>query len=166
MTTLLPIEAGPEMAALQRFHRDVSWRGVIEAGRQGPGSPRMVGIGKGVHRQIQDGRWIVADYTQDQFTDDGALVLTWQMHWVCGWSPALSAYVATAADNYGRALTLRGYIDGDVLKFETESGDVRFRLSWDASQPEAIVWRNEGSADGGVSWFLVEEYVCTPLPAN
>ena len=35
-----PISAGPEMAALGRFYRDVTWNGVIRADGMGPGTPR------------------------------------------------------------------------------------------------------------------------------
>lgn len=38
----------------------------------------------------------------------------------------------------------------------------RIRLTWDASDPTAMVWRNEASTGGG-SWSLIEEYRCTPV---
>ena len=38
-----PITPGPEMAALARFHTDVTWTGTIEAGGMGPGTPAMTG---------------------------------------------------------------------------------------------------------------------------
>ena len=59
---------------------------------------------------------------------------------------------------------LRGRIDTDRLVFES-TGDppVRIRLTWDASDPATIVWRNETSTAGG-PWSLIEEYRCTPLP--
>ena len=66
-----PIPPGPEMEALARFHRDVTWTGSIEEGGMGPGTPAMTAIGSGTHRLIQDGRWIVGDYEQDQFLLDG-----------------------------------------------------------------------------------------------
>ena len=34
-----PIAAGPEMRALGRFYRDVTWKGVIHEGGMGPGTP-------------------------------------------------------------------------------------------------------------------------------
>jgi len=34
-----PAAAGPEMAALGRFYRDVTWKGTIRAGGMGPGTP-------------------------------------------------------------------------------------------------------------------------------
>jgi Protein of unknown function (DUF1579) len=158
----LPITPGPEMAALERFHTDVTWTGTIQAGGMGPDTPAMTAQGRGTHRLIQDGRWIVGTYQQDQFLPDGTFVLTWQLHWVAGWDPAAGEYRATVADCYGHAEVLRGWIDGDRLTFET-LGDppVRLRLTWDATDPGAIIWRNELSVGRG-PWTLVEEYRCTP----
>jgi hypothetical protein len=35
-----PIGVGPEMAALSRFYRDVTWKGTIHAGGMGLARPR------------------------------------------------------------------------------------------------------------------------------
>jgi Protein of unknown function (DUF1579) len=157
-----PITPGPEMAALARFHTDVTWTGTIHAGGMGPGTPAMTARGSGTHHTIQDGRWIVGSYQQDQFLHDGTFVLTWQLHWVAGWDPGAGEYRATIADCYGHADVLRGWIDGGRLTFET-IGDrpVRLRLVWEVAGPGEIVWRNEMSLGGG-PWSLVEEYRCTP----
>ena len=40
---------------------------------------------------IQDGRWVVGTYRQDQFLLDGTHVVTWQLHWVAGWIPAAAS---------------------------------------------------------------------------
>jgi hypothetical protein len=157
-----PIAVGPEMAALARFHADVTWTGTIAEGGMGPGTPSMTARGRGTHTSIQDGRWIVGDYEQDQFLADGTFVLHWALHWVAGWDPAAGEYRATVADNYGHAQVLRGWIDGDRLTFES-IGDapVRIRLVWDASKPEALRWTNEVSVEGA-DWVLVESYHCIP----
>jgi hypothetical protein len=157
-----PIAVGPEMDALERFHRDMVWTGTISEDGMGPGTPAMTATGKGSHRRIQDGRWIVGEYEQDQFLMDGTFVLRWELHWVVGWDPANREYRATIADNYGHADVMRGWIEGDRLTFET-IGDppVRLRLVWDASDPSDLRWRNEMSV-GGAPWMLVEEYHCTP----
>ena len=47
-----PIAAGPEMRALGRFYRDVTWKGVIHEGGMGPGTPAMTGVGHGTARPI------------------------------------------------------------------------------------------------------------------
>src|SRR5262245_5966551 len=70
-----PIGVGPEMRALSRFYRDVTWEGTVHAGGMGPGTPAMTGVGRGTVQAIQDGRWIVLDCEQDQFLPDGTLVL-------------------------------------------------------------------------------------------
>jgi len=158
-----PIDPGPEMAALARFHRDVTWDGVIRANGMGPGTPRMTATGRGTHQVIQDGRWIVGDYEQDQYLVDGTFVLRWQLHWVAGWDPAAQEYRATIADCYGHTDVLRGWIDGDLLTFQSinNAAPVRIRLFWHLQQPDRIVWRNEVSLNGG-PFELVERYFCTP----
>jgi hypothetical protein len=50
-----PITPGPEMAALARFHTDVTWTGTIQPGGMGPGTPAMTAVGWGKHETIQDG---------------------------------------------------------------------------------------------------------------
>src|SRR6185369_2076923 len=82
-----PIEPGVEMVALARFYPNVTWTGEIEPDGMGPGTPAMTARGRGEHTIIQDGRWIVGDYRQEQYLLDGAPVLTWQLHWVVGWDP-------------------------------------------------------------------------------
>ena len=158
----MPAPPGAEMTALLRFHRDSTWTGSIAEGGMGPGTPAMTARGSGRHEVIQDGRWIVGSYEQDQFLLDGTHVLTWQLHWVAGWSPADGEYRATVADVYGHAEVLRGRIDGDRLVFESV-GDppARIRLTWELAGP-ALTWRNELSVGGG-PWSLVEEYLCTPV---
>jgi len=154
-----PIEPGPEMVALQRFYPDVTWTGTVCAGGMGPGTPPMTATGRGTHELIQDGRWIVGTYRQEQYLTDG----TWQLHWVVGWDPTSQEYRATIADNYGHADVMRGWIDGDQLVFETvTAAPVRLRMVWDATDPADIVWRNESSLDD-TDWTLVEAYHLTPV---
>jgi hypothetical protein len=158
-----PIVPGHEMRELARFHVDTMWTGSIEANGMGPGTPAQIAVGSGRHETIQDGRWIVGTYEQEQYLVDGTPVLRWELHWVAGWDPTNGEYRATIADNYGHADVMRGAIEGDRLVFET-IGDapVRIRLVWDITDPTDIVWRNEMSV-GGAPWSLVEEYHCTPV---
>ncbi|HEY7469818.1 MAG TPA: DUF1579 family protein [Acidimicrobiia bacterium] len=135
-----PITPGWEHTALRRFHRDGTWEGLIHAGGMGPGTPVQKAIGTATHHWIQDGRWVVGDYAQDQFLEDGTFVLKWELHWVCGWDPMAGEYRATIADNYGRADVLSGRIDGDVLVFESAPGRFpRIRLTWEATDPEVVL---------------------------
>jgi len=157
-----PVPPGPEMAALARFHFDMIWTGVVREGGMGPGTPRMLANGGGRHELIQDGRWIVGDYWQDQRLPDGTFVLKWQLHWVAGWDPAAGEYRATVADCYGHAEVMRGHIESDRLTFESiGDGPVRLRLVWQLTGATEVTWRNEMSVGGG-PWSLVEEYRCTP----
>jgi Protein of unknown function (DUF1579) len=158
-----PVDTGPEMLALQRFYPDVTWTGTVCAGGMGPGTPEMTATGRGIHEPIQDGRWIVGTYSQEQYLTDGTWVLTWELHWVVGWNPTWQEYRATVADNYGHADVMRGWIDGDRLTFETiTAAPVRLRMVWDASDPADIVWRNESSLNDS-DWNLIETYHLTPI---
>ena len=158
-----PASVGPQMEALARFYRDVSWQGVIHEGGMGPGTPAMTGIGRSSSHAIQGGRWIVMDAEQDQYLEDGTFVLRWQLHWVSGWDPWHGEYRAVMADNYGHADVYRGRIEGDRLVFESvnDTGP-RLRFTWDASDPGVITWRNEMAVADG-SWFLIEEYAMVPV---
>lgn len=156
-----PIVAASEMAALRRFFRDCEWTGEIVEGGMGPGTPRMRATGRGTHREIQDGVWIVGDYEQEQFLMDGTFVLRWELHWVVGWDADAAMYRATHADNYGHAGVMCGKLDGDVLTFESAGdGPVRLRMTWQILANEQMRWSNESSiADG--PYTLIEEYEYT-----
>jgi hypothetical protein len=147
------------MDALRRFCPDeITWKGTIHEGGMGQGTPVMLGVGRGTHTVIQEGRWIAGDYEQEQFLEDGTFVLKWQLHWVSGWSPEHGEYRAAMVDNYGHADVYRGRIEGDRLVFEpaSETGP-RLRFTWDIGDPRFIRWRNEVATEDG-SWFLIEEY--------
>jgi hypothetical protein len=157
-----PTIAGDETAALRRFHRDVTWSGAIEEGGMGPGTPAQKAYGKAVHHWIQDGRWVIGEFEQDQYLEDDTFVLKWQLHWVCGWDPANAEYRATVADCYGHTEVMRGRIEGDRMIFES-MGELppHLKMTWDASSPDSIIWRNEMTFDG-VEWQLIEEYRMVP----
>jgi hypothetical protein len=163
VTVPKPVEVGPEMQALGRFYRDVTWTGTIHENGMGPGTPAMKGVGRGTVRPIQDGRWIAGDFEQEQYLEDGTFVLKWQLHWVSGWDPEQREYRASMVDNYGHAMVYRGWIDGDRLIFESlDSADVHLRFTWDATDPRVTLWRNE-MAIGDGDWFLIEEYPMVPV---
>ncbi len=153
-----PVVAGEEMEALKRFHRDVTWQGHIQEGGMGPGTPAQMGKGKATHHWIQDGRWVVGDFEQDQFLEDGTFVLKWELHWVCGWDPVNQEYRATVADCYGHTEVMRGRIEGDLMIFESmRDTPPMLKMTWDASSPDVILWRNEmtwsGSSSRNIRWF-------------
>jgi hypothetical protein len=161
-----PIEVGAEMRTLAPFFFDTTWTGTIAAGGIGPGTPEMTGRGSGRHHRIQDGRWIVGDYEQDQFTLEGTFILRWELHWVVGWDPAAAEYCATLADNYGHAAVMRGRVEGRRLTFETLGhAPIRSRLVWDLTDPGDPRWRNEVAIGDG-EWSLVEEYRLQPIAAS
>ena len=158
-----PIDVGPEMEALRRFFKDVTWTGMIHEGGMGPGSPAMRGVGRGTVRDIQDGRWIAGDFEQEQYLEDGTFVLKWQLHWVCGWAPEFGEYRASMVDNYGHAMVYRGWIEDDRLVFESMAdAAVRLRFTWEAAENGVVSWRNEMAVGDG-KWFLIEQYPMVPV---
>jgi hypothetical protein len=129
----------------------------------GPGTPYQTAAGRATHQIIQGGRWVVGDFEQEQFLRDGTFVLKWELHWVCGWDPANREYRATVADCYGHTEIMRGRIEGDTMTFESmRDTPPMLKMTWDASTPGVIEWRNEMTFDG-VTWQLIEEYPMVPV---
>jgi hypothetical protein len=157
-----PVTPGVEIEKLRRFHRDGTWTGMIHPGGMGPGTPAQLARGQARHHWIQDGRWVVGEYEQDQTLEDGTFLLKWELHWVCGWDPMAGEYKATIADNYGRAALLRGRIVDNQMVFESTSEQTPLlRLTWELTPRGSILWSNEMSFDGS-KWMLVEDYEIEP----
>jgi len=158
-----PAAPGPELRALKRFHRDVTWTGRVRAAEP---VPEMTAIGQGRFHSSADGLWIIGEFSQDQYSD-GQKVTSWSAHYIAGWDVARRCYVAFAADSNGRSVPFTGTVDGDRFVITSDGANiggapVRLRMIWDASMPEVMTWRNEMSiADG--SWSLIEEYQMRPL---
>ena len=159
----MPATPGPELQALKRFHRDVTWTGRVRAA--GP-MPEMTATGQARFRSSTDGLWIIGEFSQDQYYD-GRKVATWSAHYIAGWDVARRCYVAFAADSNGRSVPFIGTIDGDRFVIVSDDANiggaqVRLRMIWDASNPDAMTWLNEMSiADG--PWNLIEDYQMRPL---
>jgi hypothetical protein len=152
---------GLETSALARFHWDCAWTGTVEPNMMGTGSPRMAAVGRARFTWTADGLWLRGEFVQDQFIAD-RLALTWQAHYLIGWDPQAGDYVAFQADNCGHAVVLRGRIEGDRLVLATsEDAPVRFRVTWDLTDPATPRWIDEVSVAGG-PWQIVEQYVLTP----
>jgi hypothetical protein len=67
-----------------------------------------------------------------------------------GLAPEHGEYRAVMTDNSGHAEVFRGPIDGDRLVFESLEGTAaRLWLTWDATSPGVITWRNEMVAGDG-----------------
>jgi Protein of unknown function (DUF1579) len=157
-----PVGTSPEMDALQPFLFDCEWTGTVRPNGMGPGSPEMNAIGKATFRPAMDGGWLFGDLEQDQFVD-GQRVITWKAHFVIGWDPRVGEYRATYVDNNASSAVLRGRIEGSRFIIETVGdGAVRNRMEWELVGGGLTKWRNDCSIDGG-PWFLVEDYVCTPI---
>ena len=157
------LQPGPEMEALQRFHRNVSWTGTVKAAA---GLPEMTAKGRGRFYPIVGGLWIAGDFEQDQYFH-GRKVVHWAAHYVAGWHQTRRTYVAYAADSNGRAVEFTGEIEGDTFVITSTPitmGNLsgRLRTVWDLTDPRQLRWRNEISPEGG-PWLLIEEYTCDPL---
>ncbi|HZD43127.1 MAG TPA: DUF1579 family protein [Methanomicrobiales archaeon] len=155
------LEPSPETRALARFHGDATWTGTVKAGGMGAGSPEMEAKGRSTCEWIISGLWLSCLFTQDQFVE-GKKVLTWQAHWVAGWDPLAREYRAVGVDSNGASFMFHGRIEGDTLVMES-MGDspVKLRFTWNAGDPNAVLWKNEMSMNGG-PYQLIEEYVITP----
>lgn len=156
------VRPGPETAALRRFHRDVTWTGVVKAAG---GLPEMTAKGSGTFRWTNDGLWVIGDFAQDQF-HDGRQVGTWSAHYIAGWDVARAGYVAFATDSNGRSVAFSGVIAGDTFTITSDplqigGAPVKLRMIWDISDPAVARWTNEMSIAGG-PWTLVEEYEMRP----
>lgn len=161
------LRGGPEMETLKGFHFSCEWTGKVSAGGMGPGSPEMEAAGRAVFVPIMDGAWLVGDFEQEQFLD-GKAIIVWKAHYVAGWDPRAGEYRITYADNNGSATLMHGWIEGDGRRFIAEPlGDapVTIRLTWELPGDGTAKWANECSANGS-PWFLVEEYICTPLSSE
>ena len=154
---------GPEARSLPLFFHDCTWVGTVYANMQAPGSPEMEARGGMRCQWIMDGLWLECDGFQDQFVD-GEKILTWKLHLVVGWDVAAHEYRAILVDNNGVSALLRGEMDGPKLvmtplnHLQASGQQVALRFVWDATDPNAVLWRNEVSVAGG-PWALIEDYV-------
>lgn len=156
------LRPGPEMEALQKFHFDCKWTGTVRAGGMGPNSPEMAVVGQGLFHPIMNGRWLVGDFEQDQMVN-GEVVITWQAHYIAGWNPQEQVYKIALVDSNGVVGTMVGRIEGNRFIAETNSeAPVKLQMVWELLVGGNIVWTNRCAA-GNDAWFLIEEYVCTPL---
>lgn len=158
----LPLRPGPEMAAMKRFHRNVTWTGTVKAT---PLTPEMTATGRGRFHEEVGGLWIVGEFHQDQFSE-GRKVTDWGCLYIAGWDASRQTYVAFAADSNGRCVPFAGVIEGDRFTITSEGATiggapVRLRMIWDAGGAGAMTWRNEMSIAGG-PWSLIEEYDMIP----
>lgn len=127
----------------------------------GPGSPEMAGLGRATCEWIINGLWLSCTFVQDQFIGDKR-VLTWEAKWILGWDAAAQEYRAVGVDSNGVSFLFKGRIEGDKLIMEsTGESPAKLRFTTDASNPNAIKWKNEISMDNG-PWRLIEEYVIIP----
>ncbi len=155
------LKPGPQTKALSRFYRNGTWTGTVKENGMGPGSPEMVGKGRAACEWIINGLWLSCTFTQDQLVGDKK-VLTWEAKWILGWDAIAREYKAVGVDSNGVSFQFKGQIEGDKLIMEsTGESPAKLRFTTDASDPNAIKWKNEISIDNG-PWKLIEEYIIIP----
>lgn len=154
------LKPGPETGALARFHPNGTWTGRVKAGGMGPGSPEMEARGRADCEWIINGLWRSCRFEQDQFVA-GERVVTWKAHWIAGWDARAEEYRGMAVDSNGISMMFRGRVEDDRLIMESMDPAVPLRFVWDATNPDAIAWRNEIMTEDG-SWRPIEEYVIRP----
>lgn len=157
-----PLRTGPEMEALKKFHFDCTWTGTVKSGGMGPNSPEMAVVGKGLFHPIMEGLWLIGDFEQDQLVQD-EVILRWKAHYMVGWSVQEQAYKIALVDSNGVAGTMKGRIEGNRFVAETyDQSPVKLQMVWELLDDGSIRWINRGAVNGR-DWFLIEEYICTPL---
>jgi hypothetical protein len=147
---------GPEHKALQFFVGTMTGEGKLEPGANGPGSPATTSKAKHTCKWILENFWLSCDVT-----DAAKGGMTWMGHMLIGYDLEAKSYRAVGADNMGSAFDLNGKMDGK--KFVLESArettmmgmPVKFRFTFDTTDPKAIKFTDERSLKGG-PWQLAE----------
>jgi hypothetical protein len=146
-----PITPGPEMAALARFHTDVTWTGTIQPGGMGPGTPAMTATGWRTPRD-HPGRPL------DRWHLPAGPVPT-RRHLRAHLAAALGRRlgpddqrVPGHARRQLRPRRCHARLDRRQPPDLETIGDppVRLRLVWDRSDPAEMIWRNEMAVGGAL----------------
>jgi hypothetical protein len=150
------------MEALRQFLFDCKWTGTVEEGGMGPNSPRMTAKGQGTIRPIMGGLWLVGDFEQEQFVH-GERLIRWQAHYIAGWNGPANEYRIALVEYNGITALMSGRIEGNSFITENSAGSpLRLQMVWERLAEGKIKWTNRSSINDG-PWFLIEEYVCSPL---
>ena len=147
---------GPELKALAFLNGTLTGEGKLEPGANGPGSPATTSKAKHSCKWTLQNFWLSCEVT-----DAAKGGMTWMGHMLIGYDIEAKTYRAVGADNMGTAFDLNGKMDGK--KFVMESAKettmmgmpVKFRFTFDDSDPKAIKFTDERSLRGG-PWQLAE----------
>jgi hypothetical protein len=154
-----PPKPGNETRALSIFIGNWSGDGKVQAGAFQPGSPEMPSKAKQSCKWILNNMWVACDITDVAGT--GKSAQTWMGHLIIGWDVEQKAYRTVGADTMGSAFELNGKMDGQKFVMESAKESlmmgtpVKFRFTWDATDPKAVKFSDERSMKGG-PWQLAE----------
>jgi Protein of unknown function (DUF1579) len=147
-----PPKPGAETKALGFFIGTMSGAGKVEPGAFGPGSPATTSKSKHTCKWAVDNLWVQCDISDT--AGSGKDAQTWVGHMLIGWDFEAKGYRAVGVDNMGTAFDLVGKMDGKKLVLESPrevmmmGTPIKFRISYDSSDPKALKFTDERSAKG------------------
>ena len=132
--------------------------GPVSAGAMGPGSPERKSKGRHVCKPQLGGLWLACEI--DDTAGEGKDAHTWSARMMIGWDVEAKQYKALGVDNMGSSWAMTGKVD--AKKVVWESGEmlmmgqpVKFRITLDWTDPNAIKLTDERSTKGG-PWMVAE----------
>jgi hypothetical protein len=158
---------GAEIKAIKPIFgvSSATWKGKVEPGAMGPGSPATTSHGKVAGRSLLGGLWFACD-VEDSYA--GKPPMTWKGHMVVGYDVTTKSYKASVVDNLGTLAAFDGTLEGTKFMLVTPSPVMMMgqmmkdRLSWDLADPKAIKFTDEHQLEGG-EWTLVESATMAPV---
>jgi hypothetical protein len=154
----------PENKALSFFAGTLTGEGKLEPGANGPGSPATTTKAKHTCKWTLENFWLSCDVT-----DAAKGGMTWMGHMMIGYDLEAKIYRAVGADNMGTAFDLNCKMEGKMFVMESARETtmmgitmmgmpVKFRFTYDNSDPKAIKFTDERSMKGG-PWQLAETII-------
>jgi hypothetical protein len=168
-------KAGDETRALLPIAIDATWTGRIPANAMKQGTPEMKAKGSQDCKWSPDGLWLVCDMKETM--GEGKDAMKWRGHVMLGYDYLNKEYRSLVVDNMGASMIMNGKVDGNVLVLTSmidmnapDGTKCKGRITLDWTDPNAIIYKNEKSTDGG-AFTLIEEATMKPtkkekLPAN
>lgn len=160
-------KAGAEIKAIKPIFgvSSATWKGKVEPGAMGPGSPATTSKGKVTCRSLLGGLWYACD-VENSYA--GKPPMTWKGHMAVGYDVTTKSYKASVVDNLGTLTTFDGSLEGTKFMLVTPSAVMmngqmmKDRLSWDMADPKAIRFTDEHQLEGG-EWTLFESATMVPV---
>lgn len=149
---LLPVEASPEITALERFFPQGRGRleGYIVQGFFAPDSPKVREKGRMSSRWIMGGLFCV--FTWDEWTYAGRKKVN-PIHGyaIVGWDSRDREYRMLRAANVGVLHQLNGKLSGNRLAFVSDDALIKGRPT---RIRYTLIWRSKGAIDWIAEWSV------------